>query len=83
MAVTREELTRFREFAELRLDGEDADSIEQLVGLWRLANRTPEEAADDLASIRRGIADADAGRTLPVGEAFNEVRSEVRSRVVD
>ena len=37
--------------------------------------------ADLHASIMRGIADADAGRTMPLDEAFDEVRAQLKARL--
>lgn len=37
--------------------------------------------ADLHASIMRGIADADAGRTMPLEEAFDEVRAQLKARL--
>jgi antitoxin ParD1/3/4 len=37
--------------------------------------------ADLHASILRGIADADAGRTMPLEEAFDEVRAQLKARL--
>ena len=77
MTVTRDELAQFHLFAERELSNGSAESIEQLVDLWRLANPTDDQAAADLATIKRGIADADAGRTVPAKQAFDEVRKSL------
>ena len=37
--------------------------------------------ADLHASIMRGIADADAGRVMPLDEAFDEVRAQLKARL--
>ena len=37
--------------------------------------------ADLHASIMRGIADADAGRSMPLDEAFDEVRAQLKARL--
>jgi len=77
MAITKDELSRFHEFAEEKLSNGGADSIEQLVDLWRLANPTAKQKAADMASIQRGIADAEAGRTVPADQAFDEARKAI------
>ncbi len=77
MTVTKNELAQFQVFAEEKLSHGSAESIEQLVDLWRLANPTVDQAAEDLASIQRGIEDANAGRTVPVEQAFDEVRKAI------
>jgi predicted transcriptional regulator len=77
MTVTKNELAQFQVFAEEKLSHGSAESIEQLVDLWRLANPTDEQAAEDLAAIQRGVADADAGRTVPIEQAFDEVRKAI------
>lgn len=80
MPITQAELTQFQQFATAKLAGEGADSIEQLVGLWRLENRSADQVAEDTAAIKRGIADADAGRVTPVTQAFDEVRAALRNK---
>lgn len=73
MAITLEEFANFQEFARARISGGDAESIEQLARLWQ----ERDQDADDLASIKRGIADADAGRTAPVADAFAAARRAI------
>jgi hypothetical protein len=56
------------------------DSIEDLVALWRLATQSDAARAEDLESIQRGIADADAGCILPAANAFADARQAVLSK---
>lgn len=80
MPVTENELTQFQAFAQEKLRSGQAESIEQLADLWRLEHPTPEQEAEDLASVQRGVADADAGRTVLSGDAFAEARKQVLSK---
>ncbi|QDU87099.1 hypothetical protein Pla175_04540 [Pirellulimonas nuda] len=73
MAITLEDFANFQAFAEAHISGGNAESIEQLARLWQEFGQD----ADDLASIRRGIADADAGRTVPVADAFDAARGAI------
>ncbi|TWT30245.1 hypothetical protein KOR34_48030 [Posidoniimonas corsicana] len=74
MAVTIDDLNLFHQFAAARLDAAGAESLEQLLLLWRQeCNRS-----DDLEAVRRGVADAEAGRVLPVSQAFAEVRQSLQ-----
>lgn len=74
MAVTQNDLTQFQEFASARVAKGDVESLESLFDQWLLAHPSDEQARADLASIERGIQDADAGRTKPATEAFEAVR---------
>lgn len=40
-------------------------------------NAADREAADTIADVRQGHADIEAGRGLPVDEAFGEIRKEL------
>jgi len=57
-----------------------AESMEYLFNLWLLANPSAEQAATDLAAIKRGIAEADAGKAIPIEQAFSEVRQALREQ---
>ena len=45
----------------------------------RLFQAREAQLAEFDAALAEGIADADAGRTLPVKEAFDEVRAELKA----
>ncbi len=80
MPVTKNDLSRFQEFAEGQLASGSPgspESLEQLFDLWVLANPSPEQIATDLAAIQRGVADADAGRFKSVEQAFEQVRKQL------
>ena len=65
------ELSSFREYLDNRIaDGETELSPEQALSDWR-------ELQESLASIRRGLADADAGRIHPADEVFEELRARL------
>lgn len=71
MAVTPEELESFTRFANEKLSNNGAESVLELAQDW-----TAKQQAEDLASIQRGIADADAGRTRPLDEVDSELRDK-------
>jgi hypothetical protein len=71
MAVTSEELESFTRFASEKLNNGGADSVLELAKDW-----TARKQAEDLASIQRGVADADAGRM----ESLDEVDSQLRTK---
>ncbi len=74
MTVNQTDLDSFHRFATQLLAHQREDiSLEQIVEQWH-AQREREET---LSSIRRGIADADAGRV----RELNEVDAEIRSRL--
>jgi hypothetical protein len=81
VALTLEQIDRFtddfRRFAETRLKSGPAQSVQDLVDLWRIENPTPLEEADARDAIERGIEDARAGRTVSVDDAFAKARRSV------
>ena len=71
MAVTHEELERFTQYATEHFNDGEADSVLQLAKNW-----TAQQQSEDLPSIRRGVVDADAGRTQSVDEVDTELRAK-------
>ena len=68
MPVTKEELDSFHHFSSEQLNNGGCDlSFDDCVRLWK------EKREEDLALIRRGVAEADAG----LGRPFEEVDAEV------
>ena len=68
------ELNSFREYLDNRIaDGETELSPEQALSDCR-------ELQESLASIRRGLADADAGLIHPADEDFAELRPRLARR---
>lgn len=53
-----------------------AISPEELFDPWKLLNPTPKEQTEIDASIKRGIADIDAGRHRPAREVTEELRQK-------
>ena len=78
MSITREDLDRFHRFAQQKLENGGADSIEELIDLWRIENPTLEEAAEIDAIIREGIADMKAGRGRPAEVVMAELRRKYK-----
>lgn len=65
------ELSSFREYLDNRIaDGETDLSPEKALSEWR-------ELQESLASIRRGLADADAGRIHSADEVFEGLRAQL------
>lgn len=65
------ELSSFREYLDNRIaGGNGGQSPEQVLSDWR-------ELQDSLASFRRGLADADAGRIRPAEEVYDELRARL------
>lgn len=65
------ELSSFREYLDNRItDGATDLTPEQALSDWR-------ELRASLASIRRGLADADAGRIYPADEVFEKLRARL------
>jgi len=74
MPVTREDLDSFRRFAEEKVQNGGAESIEELIDLWRIEHPTPEDEAEVDGIIREGIADIKAGRGRPAEVVMAELR---------
>ncbi len=65
------DLSSFREYLDNRIAGGDAAlSPEQALSDWR-------DLQETLMSIRRGLADADAGRIRPAGDVLEELRARL------
>ncbi len=73
MAVSREDLQDFNQFANAKLAGGDADSLLDLVREWQATR----EQEGSIAALSESHADAQAGRVKPLEEAFADVRKEV------
>jgi len=68
------ELASFREYLDQRIsDGESDLKPEVVLRDWR-------ETQDSLQGIRRGLADADAGRVRPADDLLNELRARLTRR---
>ncbi|MEJ7592273.1 MAG: hypothetical protein WKF77_12045 [Planctomycetaceae bacterium] len=68
------ELSSFREYLDNRIaDGEAGLSPEQALSDWR-------ELQESLVSIRRGLADADAGRIRPAEDVLEELRARLTQK---
>ena len=81
MAVTPEELDHFHRFSIETLANGGADlTLEDLVDLWRAENPREEELKESLASLRRGLADAEAGRVYAANEVLDELRQGVSTK---
>ncbi len=62
--MTRQEIDSFHQFAtsQLNFDEPDEPSRDEVFDLWRIANPSSTEMSESLASLRRGLADTEAGR---------------------
>ncbi len=75
MSVDLSELDSFHQFAVRALAGTGEDlSLEELLRQWR-AQREREET---IASVRRGVNDAEAGRVRDMAEVDAAIRAELR-----
>ena len=72
MAVTRDDIKAFSQFADEKLASDGAESLRDLVAEY-------EQRQEVNAAIREGIADIDAGRTRPAGQFMAEVREKLDS----
>ena len=74
MSTTQEEIDSFHRFASEKLGSGRADfSMDELYRQWR----SDQENADAIASIERGLADADTGRLRSMDEVDADVRNQL------
>ena len=75
MHVTKEDLQDFARFADQKVARGETCSLVDLASEWEAQQRRESEAT--LADIHQSHADIDAGRMVPVAEAFAEVRKQI------
>jgi hypothetical protein len=73
MSITREELSDFNRFAEDRLSDGAVDTLYELVDEWNHV-RSHQQS---VARIRESARQHEAGQSVPVDEAFDEVRRKL------
>jgi len=74
MAISLQDIDSFHDFAAEQLaNGGQEESLENLLSRWR----SQQEEAETLASVQRGIEDADAGRV----QSLQEVDATIRSKL--
>jgi len=74
MSTTQEEIDRFHHFASEKLSNGRADlSMDELYRQWQ----TEQEKSAAIASIERGLEDADAGRLRSLEDVDADVRNEL------
>ena len=76
MSVSSDELENFHQFAQVRLQSAPAESLEELVDMWRLEHPTPDEQAEIHEAIQQGLADIAAGRYRPADVVMAELRAK-------
>jgi hypothetical protein len=76
MSIVHDELAGFQQFAEDALRRGQAESLNELFDLWRLAHPTSEDDADVHAAIRQGLEDLQAGKHRPADEVTAELRAK-------
>lgn len=74
MPFTSDQLENFHHFAQVRLQTAPAESLEELVDLWRLEHPMSEEQAEVHAAIREGLEDLKAGRYRPAADISRDMR---------
>ena len=74
MPVTHNDLEHFHQFASEKLGNGGAESLRQLVSQWEVTR----EHERSVAAIRESVAEDEAGESVPVEDAFAEIRSRLR-----
>lgn len=81
MAITKDDLDAFHQFAEAKLASRGAESLYELVDIWEMAHATPELRAQNVAAVQAAIRDMenrDTGR--PAENVLEGLRSELAGR---
>lgn len=76
--MTRQEIDSFHQFATNQLDFDELDelSLDEVFDLWRIANPSSTEMSESLVSLRRGLADIEAGRVFSARAVIEELRGK-------
>ena len=78
MAVTKDDLDSFHQFAEAKLASRGADSLHELVEIWEMEHATPELHAQNVAAVQAAIRDMENGDTgRPAKKVIEELRNEL------
>ena len=78
MAVTRDDLNAFHEFAEAKLASRGAESLYELVDIWEIEHPGFDRHANNVAAVRAAIHDMENGDVgLPAKNVVEELRAEV------
>ena len=77
--MTRQEIDSFHQFATSHLEFDEIDelSLDEVFDLWRIANPSSSEMSESLASLRRGLADIEAGRVFSARAVIEELRGKL------
>jgi hypothetical protein len=77
MAITKDDLDAFHQFAQGKLAGRGAESLHELVDIWEHEHPTAEHHAQNVAAVQAAIRDMDNGDTgRPAKMVIDELRSE-------
>ena len=81
MAITKDDLDAFHQFAEATLASRDAESLHELVDIWEIEHASPELHAQNVAAVQAAIRDMQNGDTgRPARNVIEELRSELAGR---
>jgi hypothetical protein len=74
MSVSQSDLDNFHHFASQELSHRGAElSLDDLLNKWR----AQQEQAETMASIRRGVEDANSGRVHDLADVDAKIRTEL------
>ena len=62
--------------SKLGLDEAGELSLDDVFDIWRIENPSSTELTESLASLRRGLADLEAGRVFPARAVIEELREK-------
>lgn len=80
MSISSDDLRDFQLFANERLNSGDVSSLVELANQWeaRREHARQRDRDETLADIHASHADVDAGRVIPLAEAFSDIRQQLR-----
>ena len=81
MAIAKQDLDAFHQFAEATIADRSTESLHELVEIWETEQTSPELHAENVAAVRaaiRHMENGDEGR--PAADAIQELRTELADR---
>ena len=81
MAITKQDLDAFHQFAEATIADRRTESLHELVEIWESEQTTPELHRENVAAVRAAIRDMENGdKGRPAADVIQELRTEIADR---
>jgi len=81
MAITKQDLDAFHQFAEAKIADRSTESLHELVEIWETEQSAPELHAVNIAAVRAAMRDMENGdKGRPAADVIQELRAEIADR---